>query len=152
MFENFSREQLRLAYSQAWTKHLARLPLTPLEALICEAIGAHPEYQEVIGDTDAALSFEQPATGAAENPFLHLGLHLAVREQLSIDRPPGVRDLHRQLQSFHGDAHGAEHALMEALAEALWQAQRSGRAPDETGYLGLVRERLARQLAATRKG
>ncbi len=71
-----------------------------------------------------------------------MGLHLAVREQLSIDRPPGVRDLHRQLQARHGDSHGAEHALMEALGEALWQAQRDGLPPDEAQYLALARNRL----------
>jgi hypothetical protein len=32
---------------------------------------------------------------------------------------------------------------MESLAEALWEAQRSGRAPDETRYLELAKRRLA---------
>jgi len=36
-----------------------------------------------------------------------MGLHLAVREQLSIDRPPGIRELHRQLQAPARDWHGA---------------------------------------------
>ena len=31
---------------------------------------------------------------------------------------------------------------MESLGEALWEAQRSGRAPDEGRYLELVRRRL----------
>ena len=71
-----------------------------------------------------------------ENPFLHMGLHLAVREQLSVDRPPGIRDLKGQLQARYGDAHRAEHALMEALGEELWTAQRDGRAPDEAAIPG----------------
>jgi hypothetical protein len=71
-----------------------------------------------------------------------MGLHLAVREQISIDRPPGVRDLKRELQARYGDAHLAEHALMEALGEELWKAQREGRAPDERQYLALARNRL----------
>jgi hypothetical protein len=71
-----------------------------------------------------------------------MGLHLAVREQVSIDRPPGVRELLRLLQARHGDLHRAEHALMEALGEALWQAQRAGTAPDEGHYLALARRRL----------
>jgi hypothetical protein len=142
VFDGYSREQLRLSYAQAWAKHLAGAPLTALEAEIIDVIGAHPEYQGVVGDADAALSFEPGASGVAENPFLHMGLHLAVREQLSTDRPPGVRDLHRQLQARYGDAHGAEHALMEALGEALWQAQRDGLPPDEAHYLALARNRL----------
>ncbi len=146
MFDSYSREQLRLTYAQAWAKHLAGAPLTPLESLICDVIGLHPEYQGIVGDADAALSFEIGA-GGEENPFLHMGLHLAIREQLSIDRPPGVRDLHRQLRSSHGDSHSAEHALMQALGEALWQAQRSGRPPDESQYLALAREHLQRRIA-----
>jgi hypothetical protein len=142
LFQNYSREQLRLAYAEAWTKHMARSPLTPLEALIADVIGAHPEYQRIVSDADTALAFEPPSTGAAENPFLHMGLHLAVREQLSIDRPPGIRELHRQLQERYGDAHFADHALMEALGEELYTAQRSGRPPDEQRYLTRARDRL----------
>src|ERR1019366_10734245 len=126
---SYTRDQLRQAYADAWRKHLSRAPLTPLEAMIADVIGLHPEYQTIMQDTEAALGFEPTAAGARENPYLHMGLHMAVREQVSIDRPPGVRDLHRQLQLRCGDLHSAEHVMMEALAETLWEAQRSGRAP-----------------------
>jgi hypothetical protein len=142
VFDGYTREQLRLSYAEAWAKHLAGVPLTALEAQIIDVIGAHPEYQGVVSDADTALSFEPGSSRVAENPFLHMGLHLAVREQLSIDRPPGVRDLHRQLQARYGDSHGADHALMEALGETLWQAQRNGLPPDEAQYLALARKRL----------
>jgi hypothetical protein len=138
-----TREQLRQSYADAWRKHRARSPLTPLESMIVDVIELHPEYHTVVEDLDAATSFEADAAGAAENPFLHMGLHLAVREQISIDRPAGIRELHRALQARLGDAHDAEHALMEALAETLWQAQRDGRAPDEKHYLELARRRAA---------
>jgi hypothetical protein len=140
-FDSYTRDQLRQSYAEAWRKQLAGLLLTPLEAMIAETIGLHPEYQPMIHDADAALAFEPNSTQAAENPFLHMGLHIAVREQLSIDRPPGVRDLHRGLLSRYGD-HDAEHVLMEALAETLWEAQRAGRPPDESQYLARARRRL----------
>ena len=142
MFDGYTREQLRLSYAEAWAKHLAGVPLTALQAEIIDVISAHPEYQSVVSDVDTALSFEPGSSGVADNPFLHMGLHLAVREQLSIDRPPGVRDLHRQLQARYGGSHGAEHVLMEALGETLWQAQRNGQPPDEAQYLALARNRL----------
>jgi hypothetical protein len=141
LFDGYSRDQLRLAYAQAWAKHLARSPLAPLEAQIADVIEAHPEYQRIVADADTAVEFDSGQ--AAENPFLHLGLHLAVRDQLSVDRPPGIRELKHQLQAHYGDAHRAEHTLMEALAEELWTAQHDGRAPDEGQYLELVRKRLA---------
>jgi hypothetical protein len=143
IFGHHTREQLRRTYAEAWAKHLANSQLTPLEALIADVIGAHPEYQSVLANADSAIAFEQNAAGSAENPFLHMGLHLAVREQLSIDRPPGIRDLYRQLQGLYGDAHPAEHALMEVLGEELYAAQRSGRAPDEKQYLARARNLLA---------
>jgi hypothetical protein len=141
-FDSHSRDQLRRAYADAWAKHLAQSPLTPLEAMITDVIGAHPDYQAIVSDTDAAAAFEANILTGAENPFLHMGLHLAVRDQVSIDRPPGVRELHRLLQARHGDLHRAEHALMEALGETLWQAQRASRPPDEGYYLALARRRL----------
>jgi hypothetical protein len=142
VFDSYTREQLRQTYADAWRKHLAHSLLTPLEAMIVDVIGAHPEYQAIVSDKDAAMAIAPDVSGGAENPFLHMGLHLAVREQVSIDRPPGVRELHRLLQARQGDLHLAEHVLMEALGETLWNAQRAGRPPDEGQYLALVRRHL----------
>ena len=138
----YTRDQLRQSYADAWRKHLARSPLTPLEALIADVLVLHPEYHALVQDAPAALAFDPPPGEIRENPFLHMGLHLAVREQLSIDRPPGIRALFESLRARLGDVHDAEHALMESLAETLWEAQRGGRAPDEGRYLELARGRL----------
>jgi hypothetical protein len=143
LFDAYSRDQLRLAYAQAWAKHLSHSPLAPLEAQIADVIEAHPEYQRIVADADSAVGFEQNAAAGSENPFLHMGLHLAVREQLAVDRPPGIRALKQQLQTRCGDVHRAEHVLMDSLGEELWKAQRDGRAPDEGQYLQLARHRLA---------
>jgi Domain of unknown function (DUF1841) len=142
LFDSYTRDQLRQTYADAWRKHLAHSPLTPLEAMITDVIGVHPEYHAVVGNQEAAMGAAPDPSGSVENPFLHMGLHMAVREQVSIDRPPGIRELHRQLQARHGDLHRAEHMLMEALGETLWQAQRSGRPPDEAQYLALARRGL----------
>jgi hypothetical protein len=141
MFDSHSRDQLRQAYVDAWSKHCARRPLTPLEAAIADVVGLHPEYQALLQSAAGARGF-QPTDPCAVNPFMHLGLHLAVREQLSIDRPPGICNLHRILAARHG-GHGADHVLMEALEETLLDAHRSGRAPDETVYVERVRTRAA---------
>lgn len=143
LFGSYSRSQFRQTFSEAWRKHVAGSPLGPLEAMIADVIGLHPEYQAAILEAATAPDCEVSDAQASENPFLHMGLHMAVREQLCIDRPPGVRDLHRRLQTRSGDAHDAEHQLMEALAETLWEAQRAGKPPDETQYLALARNRRA---------
>jgi hypothetical protein len=142
-FGAYTRDELRRSYADAWRKYRVRSPLTPLEALIVDVLVLHPEYQALVSNAAAALAFHPAADGAQENPFLHMGLHLAIREQLSIDRPPGVRALLESLKARLGDVHEAEHALTESLAEALWEAQRSGREADEGRYLELARRRLA---------
>ncbi len=142
LFANASREQLRQTYSEAWHKQVARLPLSPLEAMLVDVIALHPEYQALVADPVEAQGYEQGAQAGAENPFLHMGLHLAVREQLAIDRPPGIRELHRALQTAGHENHEAEHVLMQALGEVLWDAQRAGRVPDEREYLDKARRAI----------
>ncbi len=140
MFAGQSREELRRAYLDAWSKSRAGVVLTPLEAQIATVVGEHPEYHAWLeGGEDAIAEEFDPARGRT-NPFLHLGMHLAIREQVSTDRPGGIRALHAALALRHGGALEADHRMMEALGETLWEAQRNGRAPDERAYL----ERLQR--------
>jgi hypothetical protein len=80
--------------------------------------------------------------GGKTNPFLHMGLHLAVREQVVTDRPAGIAEVFEQLQAKSGDRHAAEHQALDCLAEALWTAQNNNTAPDEQAYLESLR-RLA---------
>jgi Domain of unknown function (DUF1841) len=135
MFESSSRADLRRMYLEAWRKLSARLPLAPLEAQIAAVIEAHPEYIPLMDSGNAALAADfQPESGR-ENPFLHMGMHLAIREQVGTNRPPGIADIHARLARELGSEHAAEHAMMEALGETLWEAQRAGVAPDERAYV-----------------
>ncbi len=145
IFSGYSREQLRRTYTEAWSKHRAGAPLTPLEALIADVVAIHPEYHALIADPETALAIADDVAAGRENPFLHMGLHIAIREQLSIDRPPGVREVHRLALARAADGHDAEHALMQALGETLWEAQRQGTAPDESRYLDLARRATMRR-------
>ncbi len=125
-------------YLSAWRKYRARQPLEPLEAQIAALIAEHLEYVPLL-ESPEALGAEFTPEGGRENPFLHLGLHLAVREQVATDRPAGVAAVHRALTTRFGEAHAAEHAMLEPLAETLWDAQRAGRMPDEQRYLERLR-------------
>ena len=88
--------------------------------------------------SEDALEREWTPEQGESNPFLHMSMHSAIREQVSIDRPPGVAAVHRQLSSRVG-RHEAEHRIMECLARMLWQAQSTGSMPDEQGYLECLR-------------
>ena len=138
MLYGSDRDDLRRAYVDAWSKSRAGQALEPLQRLLVEVIAEHPEYHAVL-ESPNPLEREFPPEASRTNPFLHMGLHVAIREQLATDRPPGVRELYVNLLPRYPDAHRLEHALMECLAETLWDAQREGTAPDEVRYLGRVR-------------
>lgn len=139
VFAGQNRDQLRRMYLESWRKFSQRAPLEPLEAQVAAVIAEHPEYVRWLESGDDALTAEFTPEGGRQNPFLHMGLHLAIREQVATNRPAGITDIHSTLAGRMGDAHAAEHAMLEPLAEALWEAQRSGRAPDEQAYLDKLR-------------
>lgn len=139
MFGN-DRDNLRRYYCTVWKKVGVGQPLEPLEQLIAGVIREHPEYQPALNDTEIALAREYALEGGQTNPFLHMGMHIAIQEQLGGNRPAGIIDVYQQLCRRMGDAHTVEHAMMECLGETLWEAQRNGRAPDEQVYLERLRQ------------
>jgi hypothetical protein len=132
------RGELRRMYADAWKKHCAGQPLSPLEVQIAEVIALHPEYHGAVTADD--LDQDYTPDGGRTNPFLHMGLHLGLREQIGTNRPAGIAAVFQALAGRTGDPHAAEHQMIECLAETLWEAQSHNRAPDESGYL----ERLQR--------
>jgi hypothetical protein len=137
-FDNQSRDELRRVYVEAWRKRRAGLPVEPLEAQVADVIELHPEYHAALERGGEMLTRDFTPAGGQSNPFLHLGLHLAVRDQVATDRPAGLRQAFAGLAQRLGSAHEAEHRIIECLAEAMWEAQRSGRPPDEKAYLEAV--------------
>ena len=132
------RNELRQMYADAWQKRCDGKPLSPLEAQIADVIEQHPEYHDEIAG--GAIDTDYTPEGGRSNPYLHMGLHLGVREQVATNRPPGIAAIHKSLAQRHGDLHAAEHAMIECLAETLWEAQSAGQPPDERKYI----ERLSR--------
>jgi hypothetical protein len=135
---NPSREQVRLFFCEAWRKHCERLPLQGAEVTAADLIGQHPEYHPLLENAEAAVEQEYTPEGGQMNPFLHLSLHLAIADQISIDQPPGIRAAYQALRQ-RLEVHDAEHAVMECLGETLWRAQREGGAMDGENYLECVR-------------
>lgn len=133
-----NRDALRGMYRDAWKKRQAGLPLSPLETQIADVVAEHPEYQAAVAAENLGQDFT-PADGQA-NPFLHMGLHLGLREQVATDRPAGIARLHRQILVRARDAHDAEHRMIECLAETLWEAQSANAAPDDRRYLERLRQ------------
>jgi len=138
------RDKLRLQYVEAWRKHRAGEILSPLEDMIARVVADHPEYQGLLENEDRTVGREYLPEDGDTNPFLHMGMHLAIREQVATDRPKGIRSVHQTLSRRLGGPVEAEHLMLEPLGEALWTAQRSGSQPDERAYL-LALQELVRQ-------
>lgn len=138
-FADQSRHELRAAYREAWRKARERLPMQPLEAQIADVIQAHPEYHALI-DNETSLQQDYTPESGRENPFLHMGLHLAIHEQVSTDRPAGIAAIHRHLATRMKSEHEAEHRMIDVLGFVLWESQRSGRPAADADYLERLRK------------
>lgn len=138
---NPSREEVRRFFFDAWRKYRNQLPLEGLEQTAIGIMLLHPEYHSLLDQPEPYADRDFSPESGQLNPFLHMSLHLAVAEQVSIDQPRGIRALHQQLQSARG-THDALHVLLECLGETVWQAQRTGMPPDEAAYLECIRRGL----------
>lgn len=141
---NPSREEVRRFFCDAWQKHIAGGVLTPLEAIAVDWIGEHPEYQDLLRDTEGALTQDYTPEKGQTNPFLHLAMHLSISEQVSVDQPRGIRQAYEALARRLDSAHEAQHQVMECLGEMMWQAQRTGQPPDGDHYVDCVKRRANR--------
>ena len=131
MFDR-TRDQARGLFFGAWRKYRDGEPLAGTDSPGLEGILLHPEYHAIL--ELPARDRDQDYVGEA-NPFLHMSLHVALEEQLSIDQPPGIVERLRALVARHANRHDALHEAIECLAETLWRAQRDGAAPDAAAYL-----------------
>jgi hypothetical protein len=136
------RNELRQMYADAWRKHCDKTPLSPLEAQISAVVEMHPEYHADVTGED--LNRDYTPDGGQTNPFLHMGLHLGIREQVATDRPAGIAAVFKAIAARTGDAHDAEHDMIECLAETLWEAQSQNRPPDEARYLERLQQLVSR--------
>jgi len=139
---NPTRDQVRDFFFEAWRKYREGVPLVGAEALALDVILLHPEYHAVLGDPERYREQEYFPELGETNPFLHMSLHVALEEQLSIDQPRGIVKQLAALAERTGDRHAALHEAIECLAEMVWRSQRDGAAPDGAAYLECLAARL----------
>ncbi len=137
MFGN-DRNQLRQMYKTAWENFQQQKTLSPLEIQIVDVIKEHPEYHDFVTQLDKDFLPELGKT----NPFLHMGLHLGLREQLATNRPIGIVSIYKKLIKTKSCVHDAEHMMIDCLAEAMWSAQSNNTQPDEANYIIALKKLL----------
>jgi Domain of unknown function (DUF1841) len=136
-----SRDQVRDTFFEAWRKYRAGEPLAGIETIALDVSLAHPEYHAILAAPERYRDKDYVGEG---NPFLHMSLHLALEEQLSIDQPPGIAGRFAALLERTGERHDALHEAIECLAETIWRAQRDHAPPDGAAYLACLERRSRR--------
>lgn len=119
-----TRDEVRQFFCEAWRKHRSNQPASGQERIAIACMMEHPEYHGWLEAPELAVQQDFSVEAGRENPFLHLSMHLALEEQLSIDQPKGIRRAFEYLQGRCHDRHEAAHEAMESLGEILWQTQR----------------------------
>ncbi|HEX7155615.1 MAG TPA: DUF1841 family protein [Burkholderiaceae bacterium] len=142
---NPSQHDVRRFFCEAWRKHRAGEPASPLERQAIACVLEHPEYHALLDDAEQAQARRFTVESGTENPFLHMSMHLALEEQASIDQPPGVSALLERLRQACGERHAAMHEAMECLGEMIWRAQRATAPADTNELAASYLECLARR-------
>lgn len=135
MFLGQDRDETREVFFRAWRAHHDGRPLEGVEKLIVQVLLRHPEYHPVLDNPETARGRDFFSETGDTNPFLHLGMHIAIEEQLSLDQPRGMRDCYRTLLEKIPDEHAVQHRIMECLGEMLWHSQRTQTPLDEKRYM-----------------
>ena len=125
------RSKQREFLAKSWQKHINAEILEPLELQLALIVQKHPEYHALINDINLEYFPEQGKT----NSFLHINLHLALQDQLTLNQPTGINDIYKKLVVIHSDTHEVEHMMMECIAEMIFNSQKNNTTLDQDNYL-----------------
>jgi hypothetical protein len=139
---NLEKTEVREIFFNVFKKSQNNERLEPLEKQIIELIQEHSEYQEIFLNPEKYKEYNFSAELQEENPFLHLGLHLTLLDQITTNRPKGITAIYKDLVDVMGNAHHAEHHMMEILHEELQQVVHNKKFPDEKNYLKQLKKLL----------
>ncbi len=129
------RDTARDYFFTVWQKHKNGNVLEGTETMLLSLMLIHPEYQAIFSDPEKYREYDYDVDQGEVNPFLHLSLHMAIEEQLSIDKPDGISTAFQKLLAQIGDAHEAKHRIMGCLAQGLWDMQQQQQAFDDKLYM-----------------
>lgn len=136
-----SRDEARLFFCNTWIRNKKGAKLNKIKQITLSILLTHPEYESLLSRPERGINKEWYPENGLENPFLHLGLHLAISEQISIDQPNKIKSVYNQLRTVMGDEHQTQHVCMETLSEIIWQAQHNHSPLDNITYLSLLQKR-----------
>jgi hypothetical protein len=137
---NPTREEVRRFFCDTWKKKNNGQILDSMETLASDWISDHPEYHSLLANPESALAQDYNPERGETNPFLHLSMHLSISEQISINQPPGIKEIAEKLCKKLGSEHEAQHLMMECLGQVMWESQREGKPLNPENYLEALRK------------
>ena len=137
-----STQDTRQIFFQVWDKMQGQLALEPLEQLISEIIQQHPEYHDFLKNQESSLERKFLPEMGETNPFLHMGMHIAIQEQIQTNQPVGIREAYQEMLIKLKDPHEVEHNIIECLGNMMWQAQQNQKQPDFKQYISCIKKQL----------
>jgi hypothetical protein len=137
---NPTREEVRRFFCDTWKKKNENHILDSMETLAGDWMQEHPEYHALLADPEGAVEQDYTPERGETNPFLHLSMHLSISEQISINQPPGIKEIAEKLAKKLGSEHEAQHRIMECLGQVMWEAQREGKPLNPENYLEALKK------------
>ena len=144
------RNQSRDIFFNAWHEHCLGEETQGIEKLIILVELQHPEYHPLLGDVQANRDREFSNELGIVNPFLHMGMHLTITEQITIDNPVGIRSCYQKLVRKYADEHIVQNNMMDCWAQ--WRRGiQTANTPDQAQtagsiYLDCLNTQLGRHL------
>ena len=132
---NPTREEVRRFFCNTWKKKTDGQILDSMETIAGDWMEQHPEYHSLLANPEGAIEQDYTPERGETNPFLHLSMHLSISEQISIDQPPGIKQIAETLSQKLGSMHAAQHQMMDCLGQVMWEAQREGKPLNPENYL-----------------
>lgn len=129
-----NRNAYRQFFFTLWQKYQKKIPLETNETQLIEIILQHPEYHRFLDK-----QYENQEFTIEENPFFHMSLHLAIREQIATNRPVGITSIYQNLMMEYQNNLLVEHMMMERLAHFIYLGQKNGTMASDSEYLDALR-------------
>lgn len=126
---------VRKFFANVW-KNRFNKNLDLMEKRALNIILAYPQYHYYLENIEKYLNYDFTPEKSQTNPFLHLSLHLSIQEQVSIDQPLGIREIHLKLcNKYNNNWVEAENKMMDYLVEMIWEAQKNNTPFNENLYI-----------------
>jgi hypothetical protein len=142
MYHNLQQHDVRLFFFDVYDKYINNQTLAGVELLAIEVIQSHQEYINIMENKDKYLEYQWHPEIGEINPFLHMSMHISIREQITIDQPIGILDYYNRLLKKYQDKLVVEHYIMDCLAEMIWHGQKNNTPFDSNIYFQCLEQKL----------